>query len=192
MSTAPSKRFFTPAEYLALEEAAPSKHEYYRGEIFEMAGGSIRHNEISGNIYFHLRGDLRNRPCRPYNSDQRLKAPGPGLYTYSDAFVVCGELQRDELNPETITNPSVIFEVLSPSTESDDRGQKFEFYQQIDYLREYVLVSQVEPKVTHFIRADDGSWRYELITGLEMSLVLKSIDCTLPLTDIYDNVSFSD
>lgn len=191
MSTVPSKRFVTPAEYLALEEAASSKHEYYRGEIFDMAGGSIRHNEISGNIYFRLRSALQHGRCRPYNSDQRVKSQGPGLYTYADTFVVCGELKTDELNAETITNPSVIFEVLSPSTESYDRGQKFEFYQQIDSLRDYVLVSQVEPKITHFIRADDGSWRYELISGLEMSLVLKSIECTLRLADIYDNLSFS-
>ena len=190
MSTAPSQRRFTIAEYLALEEDSETKHEFYQGEIFAMAGATIPHNEISGNIYHSLRGRLGGTNCRPYGSDLRIRVKKPNLFTYSDTLVVCGKIEHAEESPHSITNPRVIFEVLSKSTENYDRGQKWEFYQQLDSLREYVLVSQEEAKVTRYFRDDGGAWRYILITGLQQTLALESVSCELPLSEIYDNVTF--
>jgi len=190
MSTAPSKRHFTIAEYLAIEQDSPTKHEYYRGEIFAMAGAAIRHNDISGNIYHTLRNLLKGKDRRPYASDQRISIQRADLYTYSDTAVICGPVQRDQEDRQAATNPVVIFEVLSQSTEKYDRGAKWEFYQQLDSLRAYVLVAQDEPKVTLYFRSEGGAWRYTLITGLEAALELEPIGCKLPLREIYDNVVF--
>jgi len=190
MSTAPSKRKFTIAEYLAFEENALAKHEFYQGEIFAMAGATIRHNEISGNIYHGLRGYLRGKSCRPYGSDLRVRVQRAGLYTYTDTVVIGGPIERDQDDPEAATNPRVIFEVLSRSTENYDRGKKWEFYQQLDSLREYVLVSQEEAKITRYFRDEGGPWQYMLISGLDQDLELASLGCRLPLSDVYENVTF--
>lgn len=190
MSTAPTKRRFTIAEYLALEEDSPIKHEFYQGEIFAMSGATIPHNEISGNIFAGLHTKLRGKGCRPYGSDLRVRVKKANLYTYTDTVVICGPIERDDDDRHSVTNPRVIFEVLSKSTENYDRGQKWEFYQQLDSLREYVLVSQAEAKVTRYFREEGGEWRYMLISGLEQVLALESLGCELPLTEIYDNVTF--
>jgi Uncharacterized protein conserved in cyanobacteria len=190
MSTAPSKRRFTIAEFLAFEEDSVEKHEFYQGEIFAMAGATIRHNEISGNIFGQLHSLLRGKGCRPYGSDLRVRVQQANLYTYTDTVVICGPIERDKDDPEAATNPRVIFEVLSKSTESYDRGKKWEFYQLLDSLREYILVSQEEAKVTRYFREDGGPWRYVLVSGIEEALTLESLGCELPLADIYDNVTF--
>jgi Uma2 family endonuclease len=190
MSTVPNRRHYTVEEYLALESDAPIKHEFYRGELFAMAGASIRHNEIAGNIFAHLHAMLRGKGCRPFGSDQRIAIEKSGLYTYSDTAVICGPLQRDSIDKEAATNPRVVFEVLAKSTENYDRGQKFEFYQQLATLQEYVLVSQDEAKVTKYLRADDGTWRYTLVSGLGQILVLESLNDRIAMTDIYENIKF--
>jgi Uma2 family endonuclease len=190
MSTAASQRRFTIAEYLALEEDSLTKHEFYQGEIFAMAGGTIRHNDISGNIYHSLRNQLAGKNCRPYGSDQRIRVKKLNLYTYSDTVVICGPIERDEADQQATTNPRVIFEVLSNSTENYDRGRKWEFYQQLDSLREYILVSQDEANVTRYYREERGAWHYMLIRGLDQALVLESLGCELSLKAIYDNVIF--
>ena len=189
MATAPTKRRFTISEYLAFEEDSQTKHELYQGEIFAMAGASIPHNEISGNIYHALRNALRGNDCRPYGSDLRICVKKSNLYTYSDALVVCGTIERDTDDKNSVANPRVIFEVLSKSTENYDRGKKWEFYQQLDSLREYILVSQEDAKVTRYFRRDGGDWHYLLIVGLDQVLDLESIGCRLPLAEIYDNVT---
>jgi Uma2 family endonuclease len=189
MSIAPSKRGFTISEYLAFEEDSQTKHEFYQGEIFAMAGASIPHNEISGNIYHALRNALRGKDCRPYGSDLRIRVKKSNLYTYSDALVVCGTVERDTDDKNSVTNPRVIFEVLSKSTENYDRGKKWEFYQQLDSLREYILVSQEDAKVTRYFRRDGGDWHYLLIVGLDQVLNSESIACRIPLAEIYDNVT---
>lgn len=190
MSAALAKRRLTVAEYLALEADSLTKHEFYRGEIFAMAGASIRHNEISGNLYHALRKRLGGKGCRPYGSDLRIRIDAADLFTYANALVVCGRIERAAESPESVTNPRVIVEVLSKSTESYDRGQKWEFYQQLDSLREYVLVSQDEAKVERFFRTEGGPWMYELVSGLDQSLRLSSVECELPLAEIYENVEF--
>jgi len=188
MSTVPSKRQFTVQEYLALEQDSLTKHEFYRGEIFSMAGASIPHNDISGNIYHMLRNCLKGKGCRPYGSVLRIRVKKAGLYTYTDTAVICGPIERDNDDLHAATNPRVIVEVLSKSTESYDRGKKWEFYQQLDSLREYVLISQEEAKITRYFRSDAGEWKYQLVVGLDASLELESLGCALPLSEVYDHV----
>jgi Uma2 family endonuclease len=185
MSTVPEKRWYTLQEYLAAEERSPIKHEFYRGEVFAMAGGTPQHNRIAGNIFARLHRFLEGTPCEPFGSDQRIRVPAADLTTYPDVSVVCGELALDPLDRHAITNPRVIFEVLSESTENYDRGPKFELYQKLDSLAEYIVVSQTEAKIIHYARQDNGSWLYRLIVGKEATLRLPSIDCELPLAAIY-------
>jgi Uma2 family endonuclease len=177
-------------EYLVRERTAVGKSEFYRGQIFAMAGGSPRHNTISGNISASLRGRLRGSSCRPFNSDQRIRIPANGLSTYPDVSIVCGELHLDVEDRDAIVNPRLIFEVLSKSTESYDRGKKFDFYRHLDSLREYILVSQDEPHVERFMRQEDGSWLLTVFKGMETELQLGSVTCVLPFTEIYEDVTF--
>jgi Uma2 family endonuclease len=133
---------------------------------------------------------LRGTPCRPYNSDQRIRIPANGLSTYPDVSVVCGEFQLDAQDREAIVNPRVIFEVLSKSTESYDRGKKFDLYRQLESLREYILVAQDEPHVERFVRQEDGSWLLNVYKGLDAVLELPTLACALPLAEIYEDVTF--
>jgi Uma2 family endonuclease len=181
---------YTIEEYLARERVAPHKSEYYRGQIFAMSGGTPRHNTISGNLLASLRGRLRGTPCRPYNSDQRIRIPANGLSTYPGVSVICGELQLDSQDRDAIVNPRVMFEVLSKSSESYDRGKKFDLYRQLESLREYILVAQDEPQVERFVRHEDGSWLLTVLKGLEVVLELSTLACVLPLSEIYEDVTF--
>jgi Uma2 family endonuclease len=181
---------YTYEQYLAREEAAEYRSEFYRGEIFAMAGGSPRHSEIAINISTSLRGKLRGAGCRPYGSDLRIRVAKNGLATYPDVSVVCGELQLHADDQNAITNPKVIFEVLSKSTESYDRGKKFDLYRDLESLQEYVLVSQTEPLVERYVRQPDESWNLTVFKGLEAILDLPSVACSLPLAEIYEDVTF--
>jgi Uma2 family endonuclease len=189
MSAVPESHY-TIEEYLARERVAPHKSEFYRGQIFAMSGGTPRHNTISVNLLASLRGRLRGTPCRPYNSDQRIRIPANGLSTYPDVSVVCGELQLDAQDRDAIVNPRVMFEVLSKSSESYDRGKKFDLYRQLETLREYILVAQDESQVERFVRQEDGSWLLTVFKGLEVVLELTSLACVLPLSEIYEDVKF--
>lgn len=189
MSAAPVTQY-TLAEYLAREETATCKSEFYRGQIFAMSGGTPRHSAVGVNIVASLRGRLRGTPCRPYNSDLKIRIAANGLITYPDVSVVCGELQLDPQAREAINNPCVIFEVLSKSTESYDRGKKFDHYQLLESLREYLLVAQDEPSVWRFVRRDDESWVMTPFKGLDAVLELTTLGCALPLAEIYEDVTF--
>lgn len=184
-------KWLSYAEYLERERVAATKNEYYAGEIIAMAGGSRRHNSITGNIFAALYTKLTYASCRPFLSDQRIRISQLDLGTYPDLSVVCGELEGDMIDPEAITNPCVLVEVLSPSTESYDRGKKFDFYRQIDSLEEYVLVSQQEPIVERFKRQPNGDWLLTVYKGLEATLNLTSIQTDLQLQDIYRFVDWS-
>lgn len=181
---------YTAAEYLTFERASETKHEFIDGEIVAMAGGGRNHNEIIGNLFFHLRRMLAGGPCRPFLSETRVKAAGGRLYTYPDVSVVCGEAQFEDAALDTLLNPTVIIEVLSPSTESYDRGAKFRRYQTLPSLREYVLVGQDSAQVEHYVRQDDGSWRYVIVEGLEARLMLPTPGVALALSDVYERVEF--
>ena len=179
----------TPAEYLALERRAREKSEYVNGRIYAMAGAGRVHNLIAGNVFGELRTMLRGRPCETYMSEMRVKVQHTGMYTYPDVVALCGEPRLEDAELDTLLNPSVIVEVLSPSTESYDRGEKFAHYRRLDTLQEYVLVAQVKPRIEHFRREGDH-WVLTEISDADGALTLSSLGCTLALADIYERVEF--
>jgi Uma2 family endonuclease len=180
----------TEAEYLALERAAEFKSEFYDGEVFAMSGGSPMHSLIGANTLIALGNQLRGGPCRSYTSDLRVRPPGVPFYTYPDISVVCGPLEFDDEQDDTITNPSLLVEVASPTTEGYDRGVKFKLYQKMRSLREYLVISQSEPTLDLFIRQDSDEWLLRSATGLDGSLVLPKLGVTLSLQEIYAGVAF--
>jgi Uma2 family endonuclease len=197
MSALP-KHHLTPQEYLAFERSSPEKHEYFDGEIFTMAGASRKHNIIAVNISTALRTQTRKRGCEVYAGDMRTRI-FKGLYTYPDVIVMCGKPQFDDDEFDTLLNPRVIIEVLSPSTEQYDRTTKFDHYRSIESLQEYVLVSQDKARIEHFssiqndnVPIDRVLWAFEAATSLDASLYLSSADCTLTLADVYDDVEFDE
>jgi Uma2 family endonuclease len=155
-----------------------------------MAGGSRGHNVIAGNLSGEIRSQLKGRPCLVYMLDLRLCVNRTGLYTYPDVMAVCGEPEFADADVDTLANPAMIVEVLSPSTESYDRGRKFRHYQQLASLKEYVLVAQDEVSVERFTRQGDD-WILSVFTRLEDSLRLVSIGCEVSLREIYDKVEFT-
>lgn len=185
--SAVAKPFHSFDEYVALERVASGKSEYYRGQIFAMAGGSVRHNTISGNVFARLRERMRGSKCRPCNSDQRIHIAANGLSTYPDVSIVCDEIQVDSIDRDAVTNPAVIVEVLSKSSESDDRGKKFDLYRELESLSEYILIAQDEPQVERFVRQPDGSWLMTVIKGLDADLEIQSA-YRLSLSEIYEDV----
>ena len=182
---------FTPLEYLALERTADYRSEYFQGEVFAMAGGSPRHSLIQTNLTGELRAALKGAPCTAYNNDLRMRVNPTGLYTYPDASIVCGPLELADGQKDVVVNPTVLFEVLSDSTEAYDRGQKFGQYRQIESLQEYVLVSQSEVLVERFQRNPDHTWTLTESRGIDSQLALNSVGITIPLREIYDKVDFS-
>lgn len=190
MSTVLERRHMSLREYLQWEETSGGKHEYYRGEIFAMAGTTVRHNRITGNIYARLHQLLQDSECEPFGSDQRIYIATVDLGTYPDVSVVCGGVQTDRIDTHGVINPCVIVEVLSKSTENYDRGPKFELYQKLTSFAEYVIVYQTEPKIIHFLRQSDGTWKYRLIVGLDASLQIESIHSEISFAEIYSRVEF--
>jgi Uma2 family endonuclease len=181
---------YTPEEYLELERKADFKSEYDGGFITAMSGASTEHNLIAGNFFAEIKSQLKGRPCTVFISDMRLCVSSTGLYTYPDVMAVCGERQYLAADLDTLLNPSMIVEVLSTSTESYDRGRKFGHYRRLASLKEYVLVSQDEVKVERYTRRGDD-WILTEFTSLDDVLRLTSIDCEIPLREIYDSVEFS-
>lgn len=191
MSALPKQRM-TPEEYLAFERQSDIRHEYYFGEVFAMVGASENHNIITGNLYMHLRGQMRERNCRTYQLDIKVRI-SRHIYTYPDIAAVCGERQFEDDAHTILLNPTVIIEVLSPSTEKYDRTIKFEkHYRTLASLREYVLVAQDEARIEHYVRQPDDKWLLADINGLKASFELASIGCTLTLADIYEQISFDE
>jgi Uma2 family endonuclease len=184
-------RNLTPAEYLARERAATYRSEYFDGEMFAMAGGSPRHSLISASVIRELGNGLKRRPCAVYESNLRILISATGLYTYPDASVICGPLEYEDEHRDTVVNPTLLVEVLSDSTEAYDRGKKFGHYRQIAALREYLLVSQEEPKIERFLRNDDGTWTLTEAAGMDAALGLPSRGIEVSLREIYDKVDFS-
>jgi len=192
MATARAPRL-TPEEYLEHERRAEVRSEYLDGEVFAMSGASREHGLIATNLTRELSLQLKGRPCETFTADMRVKVSAISLYTYPDVVVACGELVFEGEEPDTLLNPTLIVEVLSASTEAYDRGNKFKHYRQIPSLQEYVLVSQEQPQVERFVRRGDGEeWVWSAVTGLEATAHFASIDCRVPLAEIYDRVAFPD
>jgi Uma2 family endonuclease len=185
MSAQPAeKKVWTPEEYLAWEREAPEKHEYFQGEVFAMAGAKRRHNLLALNLGAELRDALRRRRCEVYASDMRVRVPATGLYTYPDVVVVCGTPRFEDEEEDTLLNPVVLVEVLSKSTSSYDRGEKFESYRTIPSFKEYLLVSQTKVLVEHFARQADGSWLMREHRAGEQ-VTLASVEAKIAVDEIY-------
>lgn len=189
MSTASIIRY-TPQQYLARERAGEYRSQYYRGKLFAMAGGNERHSRISVNLVWRLAQRLEGGSCEVLDKDMRIKVAANGLYTYPDASVVCGGAQFEDEQRDTLLNPTVIFEVLSPSTADYDRGTKFELYRALGSLREYIVVAQEDPFIERHVRQADDSWLLTEVRGIEQSLAIAAIGCTLALEEIYRGVTF--
>jgi Uma2 family endonuclease len=182
--------FVTPQEYYARERAADHKSEYYQGEVFAMAGGTARHARIGANLLIGLGSRLRGGSCATFTGDLRVKVQATGLRTYPDASVFCSKMEFDlEDNwKETAVNPTMLFEVLSDSTEAYDRGSKSEQYRRIPSLQAYVLINQGTAHVEHFDRQGDGTWRLSEVSGLDSTLQLPALEIELPLDELYAGV----
>ena len=188
MATAATTKRYTPEEYLALEREAKFKSEYKNGFITAMAGTTPKHNKIALNFASEIRAQFRGRPCEVYMSHVRLRVSPAGLYGYPDVMALCGPLQFDERDLESLINPTMIAEILSRSTEAHDRGDKFEDYQTIPSLQEYVLISQDRLLVELFTRHGD-SWVRSELRDLDETLILESLGCAIPLREIYAGVN---
>lgn len=189
MSALPRKRY-TPGEYLELERQSEIKHEYINGEIYAMSGVSRSHDQIVWNLAATLDPQIRKSGCKGHTGDMRVKLNSRS-YVYPDLSIVCGDpLFVVEAGLDNLVNPTLVIEVLSSSTEQYDRGEKFLHYQSLDSLREYVLIAQRKPLIEVFTRQPNGKWQYEATQGLEASVMLESIGCTLSMADVYRDVIF--
>jgi Uma2 family endonuclease len=186
MASDPKQRL-TVQEYLTLERQSETKSDYLAGEMFAMTGASRKHNLIVTNVLASLHPQLADRACEVYASDMRVRTPS-GLFTYPDVVAVCGEPRFDDIEFDTLLNPTLIVEVLSRSTEAYDRLTKLDHYRGIPSLAEVVFVAQDRPRVEHWLRQDDGRWLIEEIDDLGRNLALPSIGCELPLRTIYRRV----
>jgi Uma2 family endonuclease len=189
MSAQP-QHWLTPEEYLELERAAEFRHEYYNGRMYLMPGGSPRHAFIIANLAGELHFVLKKGSCTVAISDLRIRVAESGLYTYPDISVICGPPKLADGRTDTVLNPVLIVEVLSPSTELLDRGFRTEQYKTITSLREYALVSQTEARIEVYRRQDSGHWLLSEFTGLEAAVRFDSVDASVPLAEIYDKISF--
>ena len=185
-----SKTFLTPEQYLEIERKAEFKSEYLRGEVFAMAGATYEHTVIKDNLARKAGNQLENGPCRALTSDMRVKVMATGLYTYPDVVVVCGEPKFEDEYVDTLLNPTLLVEVLSPSTERYDRIAKSSYYRTLDSLTEHLLVAQDEVRLEQYVKQPNGQWLLFESTSLDGVVELPSINCSLALRDVYDKVSF--
>jgi len=183
------QHYYTPEEYLAQERKAEFKSEYIAGQIVAMSGASREHNLMTANLARVLGSQLLDRPCEVYVSDMRVKVTAQGMYTYPDTVVVCGDARLEDEQVDTLLNPTLIVEVLPPSTEAYDRGAKFGYYRQLPSLQEYLLVAQDQVLIEHFVREDEG-WLLTETADLSEIVQLPSIACELPVAEVYRKVAF--
>ena len=186
------QHYYSLEEYFALEDASDARFEYWDGDILCMSGGSRAHGTIGSNVVVALGISLRGGRCRAFTGDVAVYTPTLPPYRYPDASAACGELKFEHIKGrDALVNPVVVVEVLSPSTAKLDEGPKFAAYQAVPTLRDYLLVSQDEPRVTYYTQLARGSWEQREVTGLDASLELESIGCALKLRDIYDGLTFT-
>ena len=185
------KQKLTIEEYLEFENANTEKYEYYKGELFAMSGAKLQHNIITKNLFIGLGVKLKGKPCQPYGSDMRIHIPTNTLFTYPDISVICGEvktLNDDEINA---LNPTVIIEVLSPSTKSYDRGDKFNLYRDIPTLKEYILVDSAAISIEAFSINSQNNWELKEYKTIAETLHLETIQVSIELKDIYEGTKLT-
>ncbi len=186
----PAVKYYTQEEYLALERDSTERHEYYRGEIFNMSGASYEHNLIEDNIRVSLGSFLKGKNCRSLGSNLRVHVKENTLYTYSDVLIVCGEPKFLDNTFDTLLNPSVLFEILSPSTANYDKGVKFELYRDIESLQEYILVNASKLHVELYQRNPDKSWTLTEYKNSSDVFGIRTISKPMQLAEIYEGISF--
>ena len=194
MAISAVQTYLSPEEYITLErkaipDANTVRSEYVNGKIVAMSGASRAHNLISGNIFGELRNHLKGSECEAYKGEMRVSTPSTSSYFYPDVVVVCGEPRFEDDVFDTLLNPIVIVEMLSPSTETYDRGEKFSHYRQLESLKEYIIVSQDKVNIERYLRKPD-EWGYTSFQEINDVLSLTSIQCELPLQEIYERVTF--
>ncbi|MGZ8845426.1 MAG: Uma2 family endonuclease [Pyrinomonadaceae bacterium] len=178
-------------DYFELERTSDERWEWFNGRVFCMSGVSPTHDQIEGNFGFLLRSELRDRDCRVFAANIRIKVPAAPPYRYADLSALSGTPLYEEIGGvEAVTNPSVLIEILSPSTEAYDRGDKFSYYKSIPTLQEYVLVAQHRPHVSQFLKQESGVWKQTEVNDLDASVYLPSIECKISLNDLYAGVEF--
>jgi len=184
-----NQKYYSAEEYLALEETAEFRSEYYQGEMFAMAGGSANHNRITGNIYIGLSNAFRkHKRCEAFVTEMRLWIKARDVFTYPDVLVVCGKAEFYPGRDDTVANPAAIFEVLSESTKNYDRGEKFEIYRAIPTLKEYILADQYRLHLEHFSKNGQGKWVLEEFEDPQAILSLPELEFQISLKEIYDKV----
>jgi Uma2 family endonuclease len=183
------KNRLTVNDYLNLERESAVKHQFYDGEIYAMAGAAPQHVDLNQNLQLSLGGQLKGRPCKVHGPDMRVKT-ATGLYTYPDVSIVCGKREFNNDKPPTLLNPTVIIEVLSPSTEVFDRGDKFHHYRSIASLQAYVLISSNSQRIEYFARTQDNLWKIDVINTVDGTIEIEAIGCTLTIADVYADVDF--
>lgn len=185
------RHYFTLEEYFALERVGDARYEYWDGDIHCMSGGSRAHGTICANLVMSLGVSLRGGPCRAFTVDTAILTPSLPPYRYPDASVACGELQFKHVQGlDALVNPTLVVEVLSPTTKARDIGDKFAAYQAIESFREYLLVEQDAPRMTQYVRQTDGMWKRREVSGLDASVALESVGCELKMSDVYEGVTF--
>jgi Uma2 family endonuclease len=182
--------FVSPEEYLAVERESDTKSEYIDGVVYAMTGARINHIRVVANLTTELVTQLRGRRCDVLASEMKVLLQNSRKFFYPDVTVLCGDPQFHDKRRDIILNPLLVIEVLSESTEAFDRGAKFQAYQTLDSLKEYLLIAQDKPVIEQFVRLEDGKWTYAAVIGLESSLPLPSVECTLNLSAVYDKVDF--
>jgi Uma2 family endonuclease len=191
MAAIPQFTSMSEAEYLAFERQSETKHEFLNGELFAMAGGSENHVLVSGNVFAAFHAQFRGRDCRVYNSDMRVQVRESGLYTYPDVTAICGDPEFLDETRDTLLNPTVIVEVLSPSTQQRDKTWKFEHYEALPSLQDYLVVAQDRVHVRHYHRQQALQWLLTTRITLDDVVDLPSVGCTLHLSGVYEKVTLA-
>lgn len=187
----PQPHFVTVEEYLTAERNADFKSEYLHGVIYAMAGSSPEHSAITANVTIALGSQLRGGDCQVYSNDLKVATGPNGLFAYPDLTIVCGEPRFHDERRDVLINPTLLVEVLSPSTEAYDRGRKFSQYQRITSLTSYLLIAQDEAHLDYYVRQNNNKWLLTAAEGLDASLALNSLNCALHLAEVYDRVRFA-
>ncbi len=190
MTSSLKQNYYTPEDYLSREETSLVKHEYINGEIIEMTGGTPNHNEICLNLATTLKSKLRGQNAKIYMTDLRLWIPAYQVYTYPDIMVIKGQPILVENRQDTITNSSLIIEVLSKSTKNYDQGDKFDYYCSLATFQEYILVNQYQYQVKHYTKQTDQQWLITTYNSQDDSFSLISFNCEVKLSEIYDEITF--
>jgi Uma2 family endonuclease len=187
--SAETQRRYTLDEYLALERESEVKYEFWNGEVFAMSGGTIAHERVMRNVNNLFQAGLRRGGCEVFGGNLQVKVPAAPPYRYADGSVVCGKVELERFNGnDLLINPLIIYEVLSPSTEAYDRGDKFTYYKSIASLQEYLLIAQHRPHITHYAKQAGGVWSYDEVNDMDGSLQLRSVDVTIKLSDVYQDL----